>query len=185
MCCYRAVLSSLSYDFLNQFSNWFVFCSRLQLTKLLDRAKDKDRFNLITWCKPNPVPTCHNKYLPDVEYIVHGFSKGRLFGEMGDKSCFSLQSVGKKETGHPNEKPVSLINKLIKLGSQAKEIILDPFMGSGSTGVACAQLDRKFIGIEIEEKYFEIACGRIDEAQRQGSLFDMAPAKEMKQESLL
>ena len=50
-------------------------------------------------------------------------------------------------------------------------IILDPFMGSGTTGVACAQLGRKFIGIEIEERYFDIACERIDNAYRQQRMF--------------
>ena len=51
------------------------------------------------------------------------------------------------------------------------QTILDPFMGSGTTGVACANLGRKFIGIEIEPKYFDIACKRIDQAQRQGQMF--------------
>ena len=54
--------------------------------------------------------------------------------------------------------------------------ILDPFMGSGTTGVACARLNRKFIGIEIEPSYFDIACRRIEEAQRQKDLFIHAPA---------
>ena len=57
------------------------------------------------------------------------------------------------------------------------ETILDPYMGSGTTGVACARLGRRFIGIEIEEKYFEIACRRIEDAQRQGRLFDQSPPK--------
>lgn len=53
--------------------------------------------------------------------------------------------------------------------------VLDPFMGSGSTGVACARLGRRFIGIEIEPKYFDIACNRIEQAQRQSDLFIKAP----------
>jgi len=62
-------------------------------------------------------------------------------------------------------------------------VALDPFMGSGTTGVACAQLGRRFIGIEIEPRYFEIACRRIEDAQRQGKLFEAAPEPE--QASLL
>ena len=61
------------------------------------------------------------------------------------------------------------MERLIK--SNVGQIILDPFMGSGTTGVACMNLGRKFIGIEIEPKYFEIACKRIDQSQRQGQLF--------------
>ena len=71
---------------------------------------------------------------------------------------------------HPHQKPVSLLAELIsKLPTS--ETILDPFMGSGTTGVAAMQLGRKFIGIEIEPKYFDIACERIENAQRQQKLF--------------
>ena len=71
---------------------------------------------------------------------------------------------------HPNEKPVSLICKLLeKLPSSFA--ILDPFMGSGTTGVAAVQMGRKFIGIEREPKYFDIACERIEAAQKQNDLF--------------
>jgi len=66
---------------------------------------------------------------------------------------------------HPAEKPVSLIQKLVQ--ETPGEIILDPFMGSGTTGVACVQSGRQFIGIEINEKYFDIACRRIEKAAKE------------------
>jgi DNA modification methylase len=72
---------------------------------------------------------------------------------------------------HPTQKPVALMAWCINQCGRP-ETILDPFMGSGTTGVACAQLGRKFIGIELERKYFDIACRRIEDAQRQGSLLD-------------
>ena len=71
-----------------------------------------------------------------------------------------------------------------KLIGKVRGMVLDPFMGSGTTGVACAKLGRKFIGIEIEPKYYEIALKRIDEAYRQPRLFQDAPPKP-KQEALL
>jgi DNA modification methylase len=77
---------------------------------------------------------------------------------------------------HPTQKPVALIEWCIQQTKTAGTI-LDPFMGSGTTGVACAKLGRKFIGIEIEPKYFDIACKRIDEAYRQPRLFADAPPK--------
>jgi DNA modification methylase len=77
---------------------------------------------------------------------------------------------GGGETTHPTQKPISLMQWCINRVAPA-EIILDPFMGSGITGVACMNLGRKFIGIEIERKYFDIACERIDQAQRQGRMF--------------
>ena len=69
---------------------------------------------------------------------------------------------------HPTQKPVDLMAWSAEF---APGHVLDPFMGSGTTGVACAQLGRKFIGIEIERKYFDIACERIDNAYRQQRLF--------------
>ena len=95
-------------------------------------------------------------------------------GFVGARDCGSVirfppvQSMAKNGRVHPTEKPVGLLERLIKKTAGA---ILDPFMGSGTTGVACANLGRKFIGIEIEPRYFEIACERIDNAQRQARLF--------------
>ena len=73
---------------------------------------------------------------------------------------------------HPCAKPIKTWTKLTNRATRYGETILDPFMGSGTTGVACANLGRKFIGIEIEEKYFDIACERIEATQAQGRLFE-------------
>lgn len=75
------------------------------------------------------------------------------------------------DTGHPTQKPVALMRWCLGFVPNAVTI-LDPFTGSGTTGVACAQLGRKFIGIEIEPKYFDIACERIAAAYAQGRLFE-------------
>ena len=89
--------------------------------------------------------------------------------------------VPKGGGGEPNEhetqKPARLMEQLITLFSNGSQTILDPFMGSGTTGVACAKLGRKFIGIEIEPKYFDIACRRIEEAYRQPDFFIEPPKK--------
>ena len=86
-------------------------------------------------------------------------------------------------TGHKSQKPIGLMRWCIDhIG--AAETILDPFMGSGTTGVAAIQLGRKFIGIEREERYFDIACRRIEQAAKQGQLFQPEPAKQI-QDALL
>jgi DNA modification methylase len=87
------------------------------------------------------------------------------------------------DKGHPCEKPVELLEWCLGFLPKARTI-LDPFMGSGTTGVACAKLGRKFIGIELEPKYFDIACKRIDDAYRQPRLFKDEPPKP-KQETLI
>jgi site-specific DNA-methyltransferase (adenine-specific) len=72
---------------------------------------------------------------------------------------------------HPTQKPLGLLMNWVKMFTDAGETVLDPFMGSGTTGVACARLGCKFIGIEMRPDYFELACRRIEAAQRQRDLF--------------
>jgi site-specific DNA-methyltransferase (adenine-specific)/modification methylase len=80
---------------------------------------------------------------------------------------------------HPTQKPIALMRWCLSFLPDA-EAILDPFMGSGTTGVACVQLQRRFIGIEIDEGYFDIACKRIEEAYKQPSLFPAEKPKPVK-----
>jgi site-specific DNA-methyltransferase (adenine-specific)/modification methylase len=77
---------------------------------------------------------------------------------------------------HPTQKPVSLMQWCIEqMRLPADDLILDPFMGSGSTGVAAVKMGHRFIGIEIEPKYFDIACRRISEALKQPDMFSERP----------
>jgi DNA modification methylase len=80
--------------------------------------------------------------------------------------------------GHTVAFPVEIPKRLIVASCVPDGTVLDPFMGSGTTGVACMQLGRKFIGIEIEERYFDIAVERITNAQRQQPLFNEQPQAE-------
>ena len=82
------------------------------------------------------------------------------------------------EKGHPCPRPIDQMRVLVSQWVKPKTTTLDPFMGSGTTGVACAQLGRKFIGIEIEPKYFDIACRRIEDAYRQAPLFPANPVRD-------
>lgn len=101
----------------------------------------------------------------------------RIFERNGNKPCAVYREAAilpnyvqyaKESVPHPTQKPLKLVTKLV---NKTRGIVLDPFMGSGTTGVACANLGRKFIGIEIEPKYFDIACSRIEQAYAQGRLF--------------
>ena len=75
------------------------------------------------------------------------------------------------ERDHPTEKPVSIMSSLVKVQSEEGGLVLDPFMGSGTTGVAALQMGRRFVGIEHDPLHFETACKRIEDAQRQGDMF--------------
>lgn len=83
-----------------------------------------------------------------------------------------FQNTGKpEECAHPCPKPIAVARWMVSRASLPGECVFDPFMGSGTTGVACVELGRAFVGVEIDPAYFEIACERIDRAQRQARLF--------------
>lgn len=92
-----------------------------------------------------------------------------------------LAFKSESQTVHPTQKPVALMEYLIRTYTNEGETVMDNCMGSGTTGVAALQLGRKFIGIEREEKYFDIACKRIEQAMAQGQLFEPAPIKQVQE----
>lgn len=103
-------------------------------------------------------------------------------GFVGSRDCGSVlrhppvQSTAKNGRQHPNEKPISLMHDLLR---KTAGCVLDPFMGSGSTGVAAMRAHRPFVGIELDPRYFEIACRRIEQAWRDRPLFiEEQPAPE-------
>lgn len=146
---------------------------------LLDYPKPK---SLITWVKNNwSMGDLLHEHARQTE--VAFFYPGPRHNFPGSRPTDVVQWPRTANEHHPTEKPVGLM-KMVAEWTRGE--IIDPFMGSGTTGVAAAQLGRRFIGIEREPKYFEIACKRIEQAQRQGDMFvaanDNAPAV---QESLL
>jgi len=154
------------------------FCSWHDVGELKNGASDK-AVCLITWHKRNAMPSAASAPHFTTEFAwAFKRAKGldwrklKTFYDIPNlqSGCMAKERIVDKSGSaiHPTQKPVELIERLLQIGGQT---ILDPFMGSGTTGVACANLGRKFIGIEIEEKYFDIACERIDAAYSQGRLF--------------
>lgn len=134
---------------------------------------------IFCWHKPASMGRCivgFNNWEP---VLLYGRGLPR---QMADVFCAGIVP-DKNVAGHPCPKPVQwaaqLVSRLTVLGMS----ICDPFMGSGTTGVACAQLGRSFVGIEIDPHYFDIACRRIEEAYRQPDLF-IVPASKPQQLSL-
>jgi DNA modification methylase len=150
--------------------NVYFFCSQKQIIPLLDYfvEKKKCNWNLICWHKTNPVPACGNKYLTDTEFILFFREKGvKVHGEFKTKFTYYVTPINqkdKKEFGHPTIKPLNMVQNFIVNSSVEGDVVLEPFMGSGTTGVACVNTGRKFIGIELDPTYFEIAKKRIEEA---------------------
>lgn len=118
----------------------------------------------------------HGALIWDKNQPMPDFSKAEIASKSWGKKTELLRLtwtnfVNSKESDHPCERPVYLYEWCIKLFPNSPGVILDPFAGSGSVGVACMNLGRRFIGIEIEPKYFDIACERIENAQRQQRMF--------------
>jgi len=132
---------------------------------------------IFTWCKSNPVPSFRKvNYLSATEYLWIG-SKGTkswIFNFKQQKEMKNFMVTSNKsaygETKHPTEKPLSLINHLIEIHSNKGDVVLDCFAGSGTTAVACIELERNFIVIEKDTKYFKMCEDRIKPLLQQTKL---------------
>ena len=120
----------------------------------------------LVWQKPDPLPlNAKSRFLNAWEAIVVGKRPGAYWGSNYFHNILNYQAPKNKERIHPTQKPLELIIKLIELTTKKGSIVLDPFMGSGTTAVACKTLRRHYIGFEISEKYCELARKRIDRVQ--------------------
>jgi site-specific DNA-methyltransferase (adenine-specific) len=144
-----------------------VFCPDSRIGEVMSIANQACRLRY--YIKTNPRPALGGNDSPSVEPIViwprvH-FSKGPTH-----KAAYNGDAI------HPCQKPVEIMEWLILGLTTPEDTVLDPFLGSGSTLVACAKLGRKGIGVEISEKYFDIACQRVEDAYRQGDLLQGVPS---------
>jgi hypothetical protein len=168
---------------------------------------EHDRMIVVMRCDSDPRFLCpiprEKKFVRSIQlpYVMPGYL-GRVLG--GDETAYwfgtpikrvpgrmvipgrapPVQPGGRPPNGHPMSRAQVHFDWLLSWCSDDGETVLDPFMGSGTTGVACVKLGRRFIGIEIEEKYFNIACRRIEEAYRQGDIFRDAPRTKLVQETM-
>jgi site-specific DNA-methyltransferase (adenine-specific) len=126
----------------------------------------------LVWLKR--LDTAFESFLSDAEV---GWMKGG-HGVYCRRDLSMNHATGTMQRAHPTQKPVGLMQWCIE---KTSGVVLDPYMGSATTGVACVKLGRRFIGIEIEERYFEIACKRIEAATKQPDLFisQPTPAKQL------
>ena len=132
---------------------------------------------MLVWGKTNPQPSTNNTWLPDLEYCVYFREKGVPLNDGYElKSKWYTSAINKNDKdlfNHPTIKPLPLVKRHILHATQPNDIVLDTFMGSGTTAVACLETDRQFVGFEIDEKWCKIANDRIKgiSANGQMSLF--------------
>lgn len=157
--------------FHNEFSriqkslNVYYFCNTILLQKLM-AFYDTIGFNkceVLVWHKLNPMPIYKYHYLLDMEYVLFVCeNKSKMQNTLKTSSKLYQNFMGQhKCTNHPTEKPVEFIERFVVNSSVENDVILDPFMGVGSTGIACKKHNRNFIGFEIMPQWFEIANSRL------------------------
>lgn len=142
-----------------------VFCHNDQVPELSTYLKGSfEQFCIMDWKKNNPPPFANKHYQPDKEFFIHAWNRGgHPVGSIknGDLKRSVTTNNGKSKYYHPTVKPLEVMLKIVR--NMGGNTILDMFMGTGTTGVAALQLGKSFIGIEHNEKYFDIACERISE----------------------
>lgn len=150
------------YRVLKDGCHCYIFCNDKNLQELLNEATSVGfrESNILVWVKNNACPNRY--YMKNCEFILFLY-KGRAkpIYDMSSKAAFCCTNINGKQKLHPTEKPIEMLETFIKNSTDDGGVVLDPFMGSGSTGVACVNTGRKFIGMEIDPKYFEIAERRI------------------------
>lgn len=150
------------YRVLKPKSHAYIFISGRRLNELTNEAL-KTGFiwqNLLVWKKQNVTP---NKwYMNQCEFILMLRKGGaKNINDMGSTTCLEfLNPTGNKT--HPTEKPVDLLKHLILNSTKENETVLDPFMGTGNTGIACIDTNRNFIGFEIDTKFFKFAENKLN-----------------------
>lgn len=152
-------------------TNMYIFCSKLQLAYYFKWIyENKKKYDLLVWNKQRCVMKSTKYYSNDIEYIIriyeNGVSLNKIWVEDGSKADSSfytkIQSYPQPKGKHETMKPVELLTKYILLSSNEGDIVCDPFMGSGSTGEACIRTNRRFIGIELNNDFYNVANERLE-----------------------
>ena len=167
------IYNGFDYSILDEFIriskrvNIFIWCSKAQLPYIMNFFIVANAYNyeLLVWNKTNPTPMCNNSWLPDLEYCLYFREKGVILNdgyENKSKWFISGLNVADKDLfEHPTIKPLEMVKRHLKHATQPNDIVLDCFLGSGTTAVACKELGRQYIGFEIDKNFYEIAVDRL------------------------
>ena len=157
---------SKCHNLLNENTHIYCFCSWHNIDKFkIEFEKYFKLKNIIVWEKNNTsMGDLKGSYAPKHEFILYGHKGRRLRNGFRYADIIKANRTGNKL--HPTQKPTDLLEIFINQSTNEYETVLDCFMGSGSTGVACANTNRRFIGIELDNNYFNIAKERIEEAYK-------------------
>ena len=153
--------------------NLYIFCNGEQIPFyirffVLER---KCKMDIIIWNKTNALPLFNNKYLSDKEYCLYfrkgGYCSPKNYEDAKTVFLYPINIKDKKKWKHPTIKPEALIRKLIRNSSRENDIVLDCFMGSGTTAVSCIKEKRNYIGFEINKEFYNTCLKRIKEVKEE------------------
>lgn len=145
----------------------YLFFDIYKINKITELFKEIgfNQVKVLTWLKTNPLPAnCKITYVNATEFLVYAVKgKNATFNIDGmHRGCFEYQVCkGKERTEHPTQKPLDLIGEFIKISSNPGQLVLDPFIGSGTTAVAAKSLGRNYLGFDLSENYINIAIDRL------------------------
>jgi DNA modification methylase len=178
------IVTGIDYKILNDFIriskklNLYIWCSKLQINDIMNYFISRGYFfEILTWNKSNPTPQTQSKWLPDIEYCLYFREKGvKLNDGYHLKSKWYNSSINKQDKylfNHPTIKPLDLVKRHLEHTTQENDIVADFFIGSGTTAVACKELNRNYIGFEIDKQFHKIAVDRVNgiTASGQTSIF--------------
>ena len=159
---------------LNKNGSMIIFCSYRYISYIIDALEnDKAKMivkDILVWQKTNPMPrNINRRYVQDMEFAIWAVKKNAkwTFNKPDDKpylrAMFNSSVVsGKERLGHPTQKSLKLMSEIISIHTNPGDTILDPFMGTGTTGAAALMSNRNFIGIEYDNDFYKIAYKRLN-----------------------
>jgi len=156
--------------------NIYIWCNKEQVIEYIDFfVKEKGcNWELLIWHKKDPIAFCGTHYLIDKEYCLYFWESGakvHIPFDRGNTVFTENKNItDKKLYGHPTIKPLHFIETLVLNSSEEGDVVLDTFIGSGTTAVACKHTNRQFIGFEINEEYYKIAVDRVNGIQKNGQM---------------
>lgn len=170
-------LIPLLYDVMKDDSPLYMFCGCDHIDFFLQEVKRLFTVkNVIVWDKGNHTAgDLEAQFGKRYEFIIYA-NKGRAVFNADAKRLTDIWRVARitgNEQIHQNQKPVDLIAKILNIHSKESDLVFDPFMGSGTTAVACHKLKRRYIGFELDKEYFDLANQRLEKAKNQISIFDL------------
>ena len=159
--------------------NIYIWCNKAQVPEYLNFFAQYDcLFEILTWHKTNPTPITNNTFLPDTEYCLYFRERGVLLNDGYElKSKFHISNTNKNDKDdfhHPTIKPLELVKRHILHSTAENALVLDTFIGSGTTAIACRELNRQFIGFEIDPKWHKIAVDRLNNIDANGQISMLA-----------